>query len=153
LALIPIIKDQSNCTVFTWDQQPSYLTYNDPQERIAAGVACEANASHPCALHAAGNEYVEFTHNLTNGSSRYNRFQDPTWTATLSNGYFVAESFLHSAIFAQVNSSLGGLPWNYSVYGAIDRTVTLEPWQSGYLNFTPVRRCFVGAMSNCTGDF
>lgn len=60
--------------------------------------------------------------------------------------------FLETIIKPAINRSLNGEPWNNSIIGVIDNTAALEPATSAYLNFTTLKRCFVGATSNCTGN-
>merc|ERR1712093_815924 len=114
---------ENNCTVFTWDQQPAYYIYGPP-ERISGATTCAPrnNESHYCA-------------------------RDSCW-----NPPDGVTCFLESIIKPAVNASLNGEPWSNSVIGAIDNWEPIEPGESAYLNFTTLKRCFVGTMSNCTGN-
>jgi hypothetical protein len=154
LALLPLISAQtsdSNCTAFTWDQQPGYLVYDTTEtQRISASSSCPAspsafNASHECPITAEGDVSVYFSHNLSLP------FRNPEWNVKVGDGATI-ENFLRSIILPQVNTSLAGAGWNASLIGAIDTTMTLEPGESGYIQFTPLKRCFVGTLSNCTGE-
>ena len=132
---------ENNCTVFTWDQQPAYYIYGPP-ERISGATTCAPrnNESHYCALKADGDIQVQYSKNVTS-------LRDSCWNTP--DG---VTCFLESIIKPAVNASLNGEPWSNSVIGAIDNWESIEPGESAYLNFTTLKRCFVGTMSNCTGN-
>ena len=144
-AIISVSKAQGNypnCTVFEWDEKPGYLQ-NGTVQRISPAATCEpaSNQTHVCPIVADGDAQVGFRYNIS---------------STLPNAYWNGPNgpvnYLHSLILPSVNSSLDGIGWPRSAIGAIDTTQALEPGTSGYINFTPYLRCFVGTMSNCTGE-
>ncbi|KAH7417870.1 hypothetical protein BKA64DRAFT_653037 [Cadophora sp. MPI-SDFR-AT-0126] len=132
---------ENNCTIFTWDQQPAYYIYGHP-ERISGATTCAPrnNESHYCALKADGDIQVQYSNNVT-------EFRDACWNTPDGT-----TCFLESIIKPAVNASLNGEPWNDSVIGSIDNWASIAPGTSAYLNFTTLKRCFVGTMSNCTGN-
>merc|ERR1711964_809407 len=93
-----------------------------------------------CALKADGDIQVQYSKNVTS-------LRDSCWNTP--DG---VTCFLESIIKPAVNASLNGEPWSNSVIGAIDNWEPIEPGESAYLNFTTLKRCFVGTMSNCTGN-
>ncbi|KAH7370324.1 hypothetical protein BKA65DRAFT_561978 [Rhexocercosporidium sp. MPI-PUGE-AT-0058] len=134
-------QSENNCTIFTWDQQPAYYTYGPP-ERISGASTCapKKNESHYCALKADGDIQVRYSNNVT-------EIDDSCWRSPEG-----ITCFLESIIKPAINASLNGEFWDNSVVGAIDNTATIEPGISAYLNFTTLKRCFVGTMSNCKGN-
>ncbi|KAG4432160.1 hypothetical protein IFR05_012352 [Cadophora sp. M221] len=134
------VQSENNCTVFTWDQQPAYYIYGPP-ERISGATTCAPrnNESHYCALKADGDIQVRYSKNVT-------ELRDNCWNTPEG-----ISCFLETIIKPAINASLSGEPWNNTVIGAIDNTAALEPGVSAYLNFTTLKMCFAGAMSNCTG--
>ncbi|KAH9218165.1 hypothetical protein DL95DRAFT_458721 [Leptodontidium sp. 2 PMI_412] len=126
---------------FTWNQQPACYIYGTP-ERISGASTCAPrnNESHYYALKADGDIQVRYSKNVT-------ELSDNWW-----NPLERVSCFLGTIIKPAINRSLNGEPWNNSIIGVIDNTAALEPATSAYLNFTTLKRCFVGATSNCTGN-
>ncbi|KAL2066153.1 hypothetical protein VTL71DRAFT_2224 [Oculimacula yallundae] len=131
----------NNCTIFTWDKQPAYYTYGPP-ERISGATTCapKNNESHYCGLTAEGDIQVSYSKNIS-------VFADSCWRVGNS-----ITCWLESIIKPAINESLAGQQWNQSVIASIDNTAAIEPGVSAYLNFTTLKRCFVGTLSNCTGN-
>ncbi|KAK0112732.1 hypothetical protein ONS95_014468 [Cadophora gregata] len=131
----------NNCTVFSWDQQPAYYVYGPP-ERISGASTCAPrnNESHYCALNADGDIQVQYSKNVTS-------LRDSCWNTPDGPA-----CFLESIVKTAVNASLNGEPWNNSVIASVNTWEAIEPGTSAYLNFTTLKRCFVGTMSNCTGN-
>lgn len=144
-AIVPLANAQytahsnANCTVFDWDGKPGYLQ-NGTEERVSGAATCKSasNATHACPIVAEGQAQVSFDYNTSITNVYWNT---PHGT----------ENYLHSIVLRAVNSSLDGTAWPQAAVGSIDTTQALEPGTSGYINFMPYLRCFVGTMSNCTG--
>ncbi|KAI9370527.1 hypothetical protein BJX61DRAFT_87891 [Aspergillus egyptiacus] len=120
-----------NCTVFTWDNNAPYLAEARQPVRVSAGETCpQSNDNLTCALTASGAERVDATANLPDLALPF--FVDVV-AKTVDNATWPAPGF------------------NDSVVGRIDATRMLVSGQSAYLDFTPYRFCYRGAVGNCTG--
>ncbi|KAL3476492.1 hypothetical protein BJX99DRAFT_227844 [Aspergillus californicus] len=120
----------SNCTVFNWDDNPSYLKEDAPPIRVSGASTCPENSANlTCALTASGDAQVRGTSNIT----------------SLNIGTFV--NVVESTVD---NSSFPAPGFNETVVGSIDATRVLTPGQSAYLNFTTYLFCYTGSVGNCT---
>ncbi|KAL3426752.1 hypothetical protein PVAG01_00261 [Phlyctema vagabunda] len=81
---------------------------------------------------------------------------NPSWSYNISgvlaspewNGPSGPETFLSNL----VQQSTRDATFNSSIVGIIDTSAPLRPGRSAYLNFTMLRKCYVGTLSNCSGD-
>ncbi|KAJ5113287.1 hypothetical protein N7456_001821 [Penicillium angulare] len=126
-----------NCTTFNWNQDDAKIAYYAPI-RISSGQSCPdskgANSTNTCPLSANGAAQFSAESNIT-------AFQNPSKFAPL------VEQALESA-----NVTMPAPYFNDSVISRIDQTRILEAGQSAYLNFTALKFCYEGSLSDCSGS-
>ncbi|KAJ5982094.1 hypothetical protein N7451_012194 [Penicillium sp. IBT 35674x] len=126
-----------NCTTFNWNHQDAEVAYYAPI-RVSSGQSCPdskgANKNDTCPLSASGAAQFFAETNVT-------AFQSPSKFAPL------LEEALESA-----NATMPAPYFNDSVISRIDQTRILEAGQSAYLNFTALKFCYEGSLSNCSGS-
>ncbi|KAF2757558.1 hypothetical protein EJ05DRAFT_394265 [Pseudovirgaria hyperparasitica] len=131
---------QGNCSSFMLDDQGYFLTNNDPI-RISAAANCPvSNSNRTCAIKTAGQDLFTGRTNLSL----------TTFLPDDDDGYGMQHPFMQS-----INSATGNyspsLPatFNRTISAPIDNTMSVEPGQTVYMNFTALLYCYTGTTGGC----